>query len=171
MKAKRSIILSGATLIMLSVVILYSCTQESEITVPKVSFDQIEELFKQKNDTVYVINFWATWCAPCIKELPEFDELRKEYRNKPVRVVLVSLDFPNKHESDLIPFIKENDIASEVIHLIDTDANKWIDKVSPLWSGAIPATIIYKKNKKEFYERSMTFDELQKIVELKLKEE
>ncbi|MBN1338051.1 MAG: TlpA family protein disulfide reductase [Bacteroidales bacterium] len=170
MKIKTSILIWAAALTAGSILCMQSCTQDPEIIVPQVTFENIESLFSQKSDTVYVINFWATWCKPCFKELPEFEKLRKEYKNKAVRVVLISLDFPNKHDSELIPFIRENNLKSGILHLTDTDANKWIDKVSPLWSGAIPATIIYKKNKKEFYERSMTFDELQKIVEYKLKE-
>ena len=87
---------------------------------------------------------------------------------KKLKFTLVSLDFPNKHDASLIPFLKEHDIKSEVIHLTDTDANSWIDKVSPFWSGAIPATVIYKNTSREFYEKSLTYDEIKKIVESKI---
>ncbi|MCD4735361.1 MAG: redoxin domain-containing protein [Bacteroidales bacterium] len=152
-------------------VIFTSCSTEIEDNIPMVSFEKLEPIFKSKSDTVYVVNFWATWCKPCIKELPAFDELTKEYKGQKVRILLVSLDFPNKHESDLLPFIKEHKLRSEVVHLTDVDANKWIDKVSPLWSGSIPATIILKGNKREFYERSLTFEELDNIVKSKMEEE
>ncbi|MEZ5196268.1 MAG: hypothetical protein R2764_07695 [Bacteroidales bacterium] len=84
-----------------------------------------------------------------------------------VRLYMVSLDFPNKHEELLLPFIKENKMKSEVIHLTDTDPNKWINKVSPLWSGSIPATLIYKGNSAEFYETALTYEKLKKLLNQK----
>ena len=147
---------------------LISCSQQESNTVPQLSFEEFEPLLHKQNDTVYVINFWATWCKPCIKELPDFEELNKNYANQKVKVYLVSLDFPKKHEELLLPFITKNNIKSQVIHLTDTDANSWIDKVSLLWSGSIPATVIYKGNSAEFYETTLTYKELKNIVESKL---
>ena len=115
----------------------------------------------QKDDTVYVVNFWATWCAPCIKELPSFEEIGKKYKDQKVKVILVSLDFPKKVESNLIPFIERKKLVSEVIHLDDPDANSWIEKIDKNWSGAIPATIIYRNDSKAFYEQSFTYEELE----------
>jgi len=154
----------------LLVFIMFStfCTNNSHKQVPQMSFEEFEPLLKMDNDTVYVINFWATWCKPCIKELPDLEKLNKSYKDKNVRLILVSLDFPDKLEELVIPFLEENKIKSEVIHLTDTDANKWINKVSPLWSGAIPATLIYKGNKAEFHEEAMTYEELKSIVESKI---
>lgn len=145
-----------------------SCTKQSVKTVPQLSFEEFEPLLHKQNDTVYVINFWATWCKPCIKELPDFEKLNSNFSDQKVKVILVSLDFPKKYEDLLLPFIKENNIQSQVIHLTDTDANSWIDKVSPLWSGAIPATVIYKGNSAEFHESIMTYEELKSIVESKM---
>ena len=147
---------------------LMSCTSDQTLQVPEMNFSQFEPYLQKSNDTVYVINFWATWCKPCIKELPDFERINKDYRNEKVKVYLVSLDFPDKHDESLIPFLKEHNIKSEVIHLTDTDANTWIDKVSPFWSGAIPATVIYKNTSREFYEKTLTYDELKKIVESKI---
>ncbi|MDH3698266.1 MAG: TlpA family protein disulfide reductase [Flavobacteriaceae bacterium] len=109
------------------------------------TFDEIKPLFRQQSDTTYVINFWATWCKPCIEELPYFEELNKAESANPVKVVLVSLDFPQHLENKLLPFIEKYQINSRVDVLLDGSYNDWIDKVSPEWSGAIPATYIYKK--------------------------
>ncbi|MCB2219262.1 MAG: redoxin domain-containing protein [Bacteroidetes bacterium] len=140
---------------------------QREQTIPRMDFETFEPWLNQDNDTVYVINFWATWCKPCIKELPEFEKLNATYENKNVRVILVSLDFPNKHEERLLPFVADRNLKSRVFHLTDVDANKWIDKVSPEWSGALPATIIYKGDTREFHEASMTYEQLKSIVEPK----
>ena len=125
------------------------------------NFNEFESFLTKKDDKTYIINFWATWCAPCIKELPSFEELSEKYKNHNVEVLLVSLDFPKQYEKKLIPFIKDQKLKSKVIALNDTKMNDWIPKISKDWSGAIPATIIYNKDKNQFYERSFNFEELE----------
>jgi thiol-disulfide isomerase/thioredoxin len=109
-----------------------------------------KEILSDKN-TVYVVNFWATWCAPCVKELPHFEQLNSE--NKNIKVVLVSLDFKNQFESKLLPFLKKKSIKSEVVFLSDTNYNAWLPLVDKDWSGSIPATLIIKNGKKFFVEK------------------
>lgn len=129
--------------------------------VPVVDFEGFQPYLKKTADTTYVVNFWATWCKPCVKELPAFEKLNREYRNEKVKVLLVSLDFIKHYDSKLIPFIKKYNLQSEVILLNDPRSNRWIDKVSPEWSGAIPATVIYRGDKRGFYEQSFTYEELE----------
>nr|WP_315156752.1 TlpA disulfide reductase family protein [uncultured Flavobacterium sp.] len=121
-----------------------------------------KEVLSDKN-TTYVVNFWATWCAPCVKELPHFEKLNLE--NKSVKVVLISLDFKNQFESKLLPFLKNRKINSEVVFLTDKDYNSWLPTVSKEWSGSIPATLIIKNGKKIFAERIFSsYEELNEYV-------
>jgi len=57
-------------------------------------FEDMEPLLRLQNDTTYVVNFWATWCKPCIKEIPYFKELDSTYKDQKFKLLLVSLDFP-----------------------------------------------------------------------------
>ena len=142
---------------------------ENEINKPILELEVydyagFETFLNKKDNKVYVINFWATWCAPCVKELPYFEKLNSEYKNKNVEVILVSLDFPHLYDKKLKPFIKDKKLSSKVIALDDVDMNTWIPKVDESWSGSIPATIIYKNDNRKFYEQSFTYEELEKEV-------
>ena len=139
--------------------------QSDDISLEVYDFENFRPFLNRENDTVYAINFWATWCAPCVKELPHFEQIGEEYREKPLKVLLVSLDFPDKIISQVIPFIRKRNLQSEVILLDAPDANAWIPEIDPSWTGAIPATVIYKKKERGFYERSFTLDELKAEIE------
>jgi len=165
-------------LTLLAVLMFSSCKTEEKSTVKNevkqtVTTDELEifdynglaPLLSMNDEKTYVINFWATWCAPCIKELPHFEKLNENYNGKNVEVVLVSLDFPRLYEKKLKPYIKENNLKSRVVALDDPNMNSWIPKINKDWTGAIPATIIYNKDKREFYERSFNYEEL--VTELK----
>lgn len=115
-------------------------------------FKTLEPRLYIDSNKTYLINFWAMWCAPCVKELPYIEALAKKHPG--VEVLLVSMDFPEDIDAKLKPFLSEKNISSEVIILDDPDSNTWIDKIDSNWSGAIPFTIIYNSEKRSFYERS-----------------
>ena len=133
----------------------------SSALINTVNFEEFNSKYLQKkNDTTYVINFWATWCKPCVEELPAFEKINEQYSEQKVKVILASLDFPDRIEKQVIPFIKKYNLQSEVVLLDDPDANSWIPMVSQEWSGAIPATVIYNQEDRKFFEGSFTYDEL-----------
>jgi thiol-disulfide isomerase/thioredoxin len=137
--------------------------------VRTMNFSQLEPLMHYSNDTVYLINFWATWCAPCREELSAIEQVREKYKNYKLRVILVSLDFPKQLNSQLIPFINKHHIKSEVILLDDPNQNSWINKVDMNWSGEIPFTVLYSSTFREFYPQSFNFQNLESLIKLKFK--
>lgn len=151
-------------LIVLSLGILQAQSWTEENLDIYRSFDSFEEILKKQNDTTYVINFWATWCAPCVKELPFFEELHDEYRDRKLKVILVSLDFERQVSSRLIPFLNKNKIGSDVVLLLDKKESEWIDRVDTSWSGALPITIIYNSSKRQFFEKSFHSTEELKVI-------
>jgi thiol-disulfide isomerase/thioredoxin len=132
--------------------------EETTSEIPVLNFEQFEKYLNIEDDNIHVVNFWATWCAPCVKELPYFEAVNAAYKDKNVKVLLVSLDFNLKK---LNSFLAKNELKSEKVLLDDPDQNAWISKVSEKWSGAIPATVIYGKGKRKFYEHSFTKAELE----------
>jgi thiol-disulfide isomerase/thioredoxin len=129
------------------------------LKIPVLNFQEFQEYYQDTSDTTYVINFWATWCKPCVAELGEFEKL-SDSADSITRVILVSLDFKVNWDSGLVKFIKERKLKSDVVVLYDTDADKWIPQVNEHWTGAIPATLIVKKENTWFHEGSVTYDTL-----------
>jgi len=123
---------------------------------------KVDRLLSRMNtkDTVYVVNFWATWCKPCIEELPAFDSLLVLQNSKPVKIILVSLDFKEDLETKVKPFLLKRNIQAECVLLDEVNGNDFINKISPNWSGAIPATLFKKEAKKELVEKKMKLADL-----------
>ncbi len=138
--------------------------RKSNRVISVMDFDQFEPWLHKQSDSVYVVNFWATWCAPCIREIPDFEQIHKEYSDRGVKVLLVSLDHPNRIDGHVVPFLDRLGVDSQVVLLDDPFANRWIPKVSEKWSGAIPATVIYNKDQKVFFEKELKFEELEEII-------
>ena len=99
-----------------------------------------------------------------MREIPYFEKINREYRERGVKVLLVSLDFPSQVESRVVPFIEKLQVESEVILLNESNPNRWIPLVSEEWSGAIPATIVYNRHNREFHEGELSFEELEAII-------
>jgi thiol-disulfide isomerase/thioredoxin len=140
-----------------------SCSWVQAQTATVVKFDRIEKIMKTQADEVQVINFWATWCAPCVKELPLFEKLGAETPG--VKVTLVNLDFADKIEK-VNAFMARKNIKSETVLLDEIDYNTWIDKVDASWQGAIPATLIVntRTGRRKFVERELADGELQQLI-------
>ena len=155
--------------ITLFLVLSFSCSDKRDKNIQVVDFDEFYSKIDLSSDDTYVINFWATWCSPCVKELPYFESVNKEYADKNVRVILVSLDFPSQIESKLKPYIKKNKIKSNVILLDDSKMNKWVPRVSEKWDGGIPATLIINSSNYNFYpnpfEKEELFGEILKVID------
>ena len=142
----------------------------SKVTVKVYSYKELKPLLEQKGDKVYVVNFWATWCAPCVKELPAFEKLKSVYAANGVEVLLVSLDFPKQINKRVIPFIAKKNLQSKVVLLDNGKDDSWLKSIDSSWSGAIPATLIYNKNKRNFYEQSFDFESLEAELQIFLRD-
>lgn len=127
----------------------------------------IDGLFRRINsgsDSLYVVNFWATWCKPCVEELPDFQAVQSEMKGKPVVFLYVTLDFKSQINSRVLPFLKKQPLH-EVLLLSSGNPDAWINRISPEWSGAIPATLFWKQGRnKHFHEGSYSREALRLAV-------
>ncbi|GGK87246.1 TlpA family protein disulfide reductase [Rufibacter glacialis] len=148
---------------MLFSVLLTARAQAQAPKVPAVKLAHLQKYLNSTADTTYIINFWATWCKPCIEELPHFEAVQQQSKGKPVKVILVSMDFVKDLDKRVVPFVTRNKLKSIVFLLDEPDQNAWIDIVDPSWSGAIPATLFINNARKQrlFLEKPMTLAQLQ----------
>jgi thiol-disulfide isomerase/thioredoxin len=133
-----------------------------------VNFDELQKILSTKKDKLVVVNFWATWCSPCVAELPHFMEVNNEYADQDsYEMILVSLDKASDLETSVRKMIDKLNIMTDAYILDDNKRmNEWIPAIDAGWSGAIPATVFYKNNKKVlFVEGQMTKEELKNAIE------
>lgn len=147
---------------------LFGCNaQEKENVLKAVNYDELKSIIQKQDGKLYVVNFWATWCKPCVEELPGFMAVNEQFKNDPgFKMILVSMDNRRLLDTKVKKFIRENHIDADVYLLDDIKRmNEWIPATDQSWSGAIPATVFYKNGKKIlFRELQITQYELEDIV-------
>lgn len=158
---KQLVITIFASCLLLTSNATFSFAQNVEV----IKYADLERIISTQSNKTKVINFWATWCRPCVKELPQFLDLYEKYNTKDLELTLVSFDFIDDLETKLKPFVKKKNIEAQVYLLDETDYNAFIDKVDPSWSGAIPATLLVAKGntKRKFLEKEFSEEELEKV--------
>jgi thiol-disulfide isomerase/thioredoxin len=129
-----------------------------------VKFDALQKILNTTSEQIQVINFWATWCAPCVKELPLLEKINAQ-KNLNAKITLINLDYSDKL-AKVNSFMVHKNIQSEVLLLDEIDYNSWIDKVDKGWTGAIPATLIFnpKTGQRRFVEKELKEGELEELI-------
>jgi thiol-disulfide isomerase/thioredoxin len=157
-------------LIILLLMIGYSAVAQTR-TIKKVKATDVRMMI-DTSTTPLIVNFWATWCAPCVKEIPWFDSIMTE-RNSKVKLLLVSLDFPESYPKQLTSFVQKKGYKGEVVFLNESDADYFCPLIEKQWDGSIPSTIFInnKKQHKVFVGSQVTRQrfalELDKLTENK----
>jgi len=114
--------------------------------VRKVSnLNQIDSLKSINDGNVILINFWASWCKPCVEEFPDLIKIQNDYKDKGLSVIFISLDFPEEINSKLIPFLKSEKVDFTTFYCGFKNAEELMDYFDRKWDGAIPATFIFDR--------------------------
>lgn len=121
---------------------------QNELKVENINKEKLEDLIQNRNGKALFLNFWATWCPPCVEEYPEIVKLAGEYKNNNIEFIGVSIDYPDEVESKIEPFLKKQNVNfKNYVNGFSKD-EELINLISSKWSGAIPLTLIYNQNGK-----------------------
>jgi len=133
--------------------------------VKSIKITDLEKTIAESK-TPMIINFWATYCGPCIAEMPAFQQLAEKYSHKGLKLIFVSLDMREDYPAKVDSFVVKRKIRNQVLWLNETNADYFCPKVDEKWSGAIPATLLVNKTKtvRRFFEKEMTEQELEKEI-------
>lgn len=142
--------------------------QQSEPALKKIDFNEFQSIVNQQDDVLYVVNFWATWCRPCIEEIPGFMEVNRKFADNPkFKMVLISLDYKNLLDTRVKKFVRKHNIITDVYLLDDEKSTlELLPEIDLDWNGAIPSTAFYKNGQKLlFHQGFMNQYELEDTVD------
>lgn len=155
--------LTGLFLVLIAMVFSTKVTAQNK-AIQVINFKSLAPQIKASGDSLKIINFWATWCRPCVEELKYFKAAADTFSTQKVKFVFVSLDFKSQKEK-VEQFWAKNKIKG-AIYLLDDDPNKWINQIDSTWTGEIPYTLIIPSNSKttKLNGELKNYNELQSLI-------
>ena len=125
-------------------VIIFGCSN-TEIHMKIVDAKALkEQVAKHQGKEAVLVNFWATTCAPCLKEFPMIMELAEEYENKGMTIYFVTTDWYD-YQDKALAFLKSKGFKGLTFIKEEGNDNNFIRSISDDWSGALPFTIVWNK--------------------------
>lgn len=133
--------------------------------IRKVKIDELEKIIANTK-TPLIVNFWATWCKPCIEEMPYFLEEYKNHKKDSLQLLLVSFDFKDEFQVKVAQFVEKRKLTAPVIWLDETNADIFCPRIDSAWDGAIPASLFInaKTGYRKFYQEQITPAQLKKEI-------
>lgn len=126
-------------------------------SIKKISISELNDYINASNHPL-IINFWATSCGPCVREIVYFQTIVEKYQDKKVELLLISLDIPKFYPQTIAAFAKEKNIHAQIFWLNENDPSFFCKKINARWTGDIPSTLLInnKTKKNIFFERQLT---------------
>jgi len=153
--------------LLIAICIIFSLNNFTKAqSVASITVDQLEQYLDTCSKKVMVVNFWATFCKPCVAELPHFIDVSRQFNANEVGLLMVSVDGPEMYPRKLKKFIRNHHFKGQFAWLNESDASYFCPKIDPAWSGSIPATLMVNipKKKRHFLESEMSAEELKSTI-------
>ena len=134
--------------------------------IGKIDADGLQTVLSIDDNRLHIVNFWATWCGPCVTEIPYFEKALSEADSTKIAFHFISLDFPSSFKETLIPYLKDRKISPYVLLMTDMRYNKWIPDIDENWKGNIPATLFYKRSDdtRHFHSGALNYEQLNELI-------
>jgi thiol-disulfide isomerase/thioredoxin len=135
------------------------------VTLQPASHDDFQALRKNDSGKLRLVNFWATWCAPCVQEMPEIQTMLRMYGHRPFEVVTATINYPDEQPAALAALTKLHATSRNVI-LGSTDIYTLLAAFDPDWNAAVPYTMLIKPNGEVVYRNQGPINplELRRII-------
>lgn len=144
---------------------LYKEWSELPVTLQEISSAEVKDLVRNSSDKVRLINIWATWCGPCLSEMPDLVIIDRMYRNRAFEFITISADKPSKKD-EVIKILKNNEASNKNYIFNNDDVYELIEAVDPEWQGALPFTILVEPGGRILYKKQDTINpaEMKKLI-------
>ena len=133
--------------------------------IRSVKVTELEKIIKESKKPL-VIDFWATFCVPCLQEIPYFQEITEKYRSQEVSILLVSLDLKEYYPDSIIATVKKHKISQPVVWLNETNADYFCPKIDTTWTGGMPSSLFVNNatGYHKFFEEPLSKEKLEDEV-------
>ena len=153
---------------LLSIAFLLTVTglnAQSSVSIEKWKLEDLRSAIQHAEGPT-IFNFWATFCKPCIEEIPYFQEMAKKYEIQGEKLVLISLDFEENYPKKISDFASRRKFTAPIKFLDETNADIFCPAVDESWSGSLPATLFvnHKTGYRKFYEEQIKKEQLEKEI-------
>jgi thiol-disulfide isomerase/thioredoxin len=154
------------------IVFLFLTTIIHAQEIKRIKITDLEKTIKESKGPL-IVNFWATFCVPCIEEIPYFQELAQQYKSKDVSLVFISLDLREAYPNKIIAMAKRLKMIFPVAWLDETNADYFCPKIDTSWTGGMPSSLFVNNTTgyHKFYEDQVSREKLEKEIESMLKPE
>jgi peroxiredoxin len=125
---------------------------KEEVSIESIDDEGLKQLLKNDTKKLRLINVWATWCGPCVAEIPDFLNINRMYRHRDFEFVTISADKPDKKDKALATLKRLQASSKNYIYNSD-DIYKLIELIDPKWQGALPYTLLVEPNGKIVYQK------------------
>jgi thiol-disulfide isomerase/thioredoxin len=139
--------------------------------IKKLKVDELKTYIEQ-SDHPLIVNFWATFCAPCISEIPYLQSEAEKYKSEGVELLLVSLDSQDYYPSKIFAFAKRKNFTAHIVWLNETTFWNFYARIDKKWSGGIPSSLFInnKTHYRKFFDRQLTEPQVEETIKAFLKE-
>ena len=127
------------------------------VSVTPVDADGLVALRTNLTGKVRLINFWATWCSPCVAEFPDLVTLNRIYRIRDFEMTTVSVNDPDE-QAKVLAFLKKQEASNKNLIFASDDRDKLINAFDPQWQGAVPFTVVIDDKGKVVYREDDSLD-------------
>jgi thiol-disulfide isomerase/thioredoxin len=137
--------------------------------VRSIKVTDLQKTIKESKGPL-IVNFWATFCVPCIQEIPYFQEMTEKYKAKGVSLLLVSLDLKEAYPSKIISTAGKLNFTAPIVWLNETNADYFCPKIDTSWTGGMPSSLFVNNatGYHKFFEDQLSRERLEKEIQAML---